>query len=425
MGDEVELKYSVASSPELEQLVEGLAADGVEVGPWREFEMRDRYLDTADGALGRAGYGARIRKTSDGTVLALKRSRNVGADGRRRKGSSGAGAGAKGAGAKQASGNGVGGNAAGGRALHRRAEYEAPAGPGRDPSRWPESEARALLEAELKGAELRERFVLQQVRRERDVSADGSRAVLSLDRTTVRLGRRRLGTFETLEVELREGDEALLGTLAGRLEASGLVDPQPASKEQLAQAMVDAARRLPPVPSSPGITPEDPLAEAGRKVLAMHLARMLSREAGSRSGDDMEDVHKMRVATRRMRAAWRVFEDAYRPKRAKRYVAELKAVAAALGGVRDLDVLLGHVGGYGASLAREGDGDADAAAGLDPLVAHWRRAREQAREGLIRTLDSAAYHAFVDDYLEFVATAGAGGVQVEANAPSRVRDTAP
>ena len=32
---------------------------------------------------------------------------------------------------------------------------------------------------------------------------------------------------------------------------------------------------------------------------------MLHFEAGTRSGEDPEDLHKMRVATRRMRAAWR------------------------------------------------------------------------------------------------------------------------
>ena len=55
------------------------------------------------------------------------------------------------------------------------------------------------------------------------------------------------------------------------------------------------------------MTGDDHIAEAGRKVLRFHLARMLDREDGTRSGIDPVDVHKMRVATRRQRAAWRVF----------------------------------------------------------------------------------------------------------------------
>ena len=73
----------------------------------------------------------------------------------------------------------------------------------------------------------------------------------------------------------------------------------------------------------------DPLAEAGRKILRFHFARMLDREAGTRSGEDIEDLHRMRVATRRMRAAWRLFGDAYRPRAERRYVRELRAVAPA------------------------------------------------------------------------------------------------
>jgi CHAD domain-containing protein len=54
----------------------------------------------------------------------------------------------------------------------------------------------------------------------------------------------------------------------------------------------------------------------------MHLAKMLSVEAGTRTGEDIEDLHKMRVATRRMRAVWRVFDGAYKPRVQRRYVRE-------------------------------------------------------------------------------------------------------
>ena len=48
----------------------------------------------------------------------------------------------------------------------------------------------------------------------------------------------------------------------------------------------------------------------------------------------------MRVATRRQRAAWRVFGDAFDQKRTARHQRRLKAVARDLGAVRDLDVLI-------------------------------------------------------------------------------------
>ena len=83
----------------------------------------------------------------------------------------------------------------------------------------------------------------------------------------------------------------------------------------------------------------------------MHLARMLAAEAGTRAGEDIEQLHKMRVATRRMRSMWRVFDGAYRPRVQERYVRELRVVAAQLGAVRDLDVLIEGLDAYIAGAA--------------------------------------------------------------------------
>ena len=109
---------------------------------------------------------------------------------------------------------------------------------------------------------------------------------------------------------------------------------------------------------SPGVVAGDSLAEAGRKVLRFHFARMLEREAGTRQGDDLEELHSMRVATRRMRAAWRVFGDGFRHGPSRRYVSELRAVATALGAVRDQDVLLEGLTTYMAALPERGGGGA-------------------------------------------------------------------
>ena len=172
------------------------------------------------------------------------------------------------------------------------------------------------------------------------------------------------------------------------------------------------------VPTSPGIKADDPLGEAGRKVLRMHLARMLAFEAGTRSGEDIEDLHKMRVATRRMRAAWRVFDGAYRPKLQRRYVAELRTIADALGEVRDIDVLLEHLDGHMARLPAAGQ------EAMEPLRGAWRRQREVARGRLVARLDSKQYRAFVEDYLDFTESPGAGELQTPMGQPSLVRDTA-
>src|SRR5262245_39434252 len=51
---------------------------------------------------------------------------------------------------------------------------------------------------------------------------------------------------------------------------------------------------------TPEVLAEDPWAEAGRKVLRFHLSRMLARVPGTIAGEDPEEVHAMRVASRRV-----------------------------------------------------------------------------------------------------------------------------
>ena len=173
------------------------------------------------------------------------------------------------------------------------------------------------------------------------------------------------------------------------------------------------------VGKSPGVTAEDHVAEAGRKVLRFHLARMLAREAGTREGVEAEELHAMRVATRRQRAAWRVFGASFRPGRTKRYRNGLREIAARLGTVRDLDVLLEAVDAYRTDLP-----SAEANA-LEPMLRDWRGRRNDARVLLIRELDSPRYQRWVDDYRDFVRTDGASVIPVGPTQPHRVRDTAP
>ena len=103
-------------------------------------------------------------------------------------------------------------------------------------------------------------------------------------------------------------------------DAASVEAAAPATEEE---APAEAPRIL--VPKTPGVLADDHLAEAGRKVLRFHLARMVAREAGTREGKDAEELHAMRVATRRQRAAWRVFGDAFDPERTARHRRRLRA----------------------------------------------------------------------------------------------------
>jgi len=187
--------------------------------------------------------------------------------------------------------------------------------------------------------------------------------------------------------------------------------------EVLSPEPPDDARLI--VGKTPGVVADDHIAEAGRKVMRFHLARMLAREAGTREGVDAEELHAMRVATRRQRAPWRVFGASFRPARTKRYRAGLREIASRLGTVRDLDVLLETVDHYRADLP------VTEQRALEPMLRDWHGRRDDARVLLIRELDSGRYQRWVDDYRDFVRTDGAAVIPVLPTQPHRVRDTAP
>ena len=104
---------------------------------------------------------------------------------------------------------------------------------------------------------------------------------------------------------------------------------------QRAVERINAAR-------SPEVAADDPWAEAGREVLRFHLSRMLARVPGTIAGEDPEEVHAMRVASRRVRAGWRVFGDAFERPVVRDHVRQLRRSSGhSSGTVRDLDVQIG------------------------------------------------------------------------------------
>jgi len=436
---EVELKYRVLDLAAAERY---LAAD--EIGTFsghtapRSSQFEDRYVDTADGAMGRAGFAVRLRQSGKGTIVSVKSTART---------------------------NGSGGST-------RREELEGPADRTTGPLDWPASDARSLV-LELAGdAPLLELVTIRQLRRKRIVRDGDTRVELSLDEVDVVSRSQVVDRFVELEAELVKGNESRLTRLAEVFLGDPALRPANRSKFEQAMAAVDdggrrglddesdeddervaASRRrddeAAPVASvqidivpttsdvlvdeeeapsphdarlvvgrTPGVLADDHIAEAGRKVMRFHLARMLARETGVRDGKDLEDVHAMRVATRRQRAAWRVFGESYRHGRTRRYRRGLRETASRLGAVRDLDVLLEAADIY------RNDQPVREQRALEPLLRDWREHRDDARVLLVRELDSDAYRRWVDDYRDFVRTEGAGVLPVQPTQPHRVRDTA-
>ena len=80
----------------------------------------------------------------------------------------------------------------------------------------------------------------------------------------------------------------------------------------------------------------------GAKSLLNRLQNVAKEIDGVRKPDDIERIHDMRVATRRMRSALALFEKCLPGKKAKAWNKQMRRVTRALGAARDADVQMDH-----------------------------------------------------------------------------------
>ena len=85
---EVELKYRLLQAAAGDRYLVAEELGGFRpITPVRSTQLEDRYLDTGDGALARAGFAARLRQTAKGTTVSVKAlARRPGASGAHRRG---------------------------------------------------------------------------------------------------------------------------------------------------------------------------------------------------------------------------------------------------------------------------------------------------------------------------------------------------
>ncbi len=75
------------------------------------------------------------------------------------------------------------------------------------------------------------------------------------------------------------------------------------------------------------------------KIIETRFDEMMHHRAGTILGRDSEELHDMRVGSRRLRAAMDVATECFPAKRYRYYHGTIKQLTDVLGGVRDCDVL--------------------------------------------------------------------------------------
>jgi CHAD domain-containing protein len=96
----------------------------------------------------------------------------------------------------------------------------------------------------------------------------------------------------------------------------------------------------------PDLSADDSYGEAAAKVISVRASELTEHARGVLDTGDIERVHDMRVATRRLRASMEVFEPCFPGKPYRQALREVKRLADGLGERRDRDVAIAALSGF-------------------------------------------------------------------------------
>ena len=375
---EVEWQFESADLESVEAwLRRHSSGTGLAVEPEPEEEIADAYYDAEDWRFYRAGYALRVRKAGNDTEATMKSLSPAEGSVRRR------------------------------REITEPLSDDKPATLGRAPGPVGER-ARSLLG----GRDARPMFGVRTRRQkfallledpagqsENGASANRVRiGEVALDSSEIPLGGgQESARLRRVEVEAGAGT-APTPELRGFVdEMRRALDLKPASFSKFETGLY-ATGLSPSGDTEAGPTRIGPAMTLGGvafAVLRRQFAEMRSHEPGTRIGEDPEELHDMRVATRRMRAAMKVFEGAL-PERARWLRGELRWVAGALGDVRDLDVQI-----HGLEASRDGAGE-EGSESLGKILDVMEKRRKEARGRMLGALDSARYERLETSFGEML-----------------------
>ena len=133
----------------------------------------------------------------------------------------------------------------------------------------------------------------------------------------------------------------------------------------------------------PGLTTDLPYGEVAARVLEVRSRELIEHSANVLDMTEIEGVHAMRVATRRLRAAIEIFRPCFEADDGRRALKAVKALADALGERRDRDVAIDALDGFAESMP------APDRPGIQSLVDSFRTEQEQANRDLEPFVDPA------------------------------------
>lgn len=100
--------------------------------------------------------------------------------------------------------------------------------------------------------------------------------------------------------------------------------------------------------------PDPDYCRFGSGVLGTYAEHLAAEAEGVRAAADIEHIHRMRVASRRLRAALPIFAECFGKAAYRRWRREIREVTRALGAARDADVQIAFLRSYLATVPAEG-----------------------------------------------------------------------
>jgi CHAD domain-containing protein len=196
--------------------------------------------------------------------------------------------------------------------------------------------------------------------------------------------------WRELEVELVDGDDAVLAAVAERLVAAG-ASPSP-SPSKLARVLTDRLAAVEGGPALPEPTKKTPAGQVVLAALAAQVQAMQEADLLVRT-DQPDGVHDLRVACRRLRSILAAYRPVLDHERTEPLRTELRWVGTELSAARDGQVALAHLRELAAAQPDE--------LLVGPVVARLQQAEIKDAEAGRRTADStlsdARYRRLLDD----------------------------
>ena len=142
--------------------------------------------------------------------------------------------------------------------------------------------------------------------------------------------------------------------------------------------------------------PQENYLQAGRSELPKRVDKFVEWHDEVLKNEDIEAVHKMRVASRRLRATMDAYEAASKPKPYKKAYRKIKAAADLLGAARDTDVMISNLQQQLEHIPSTEQ------AGVRWLINHlttYRQQRQQALTAFLQNFDEQAFAHLVTSSL--------------------------